>query len=159
MSEELKQSCLVPSSYGILLQKGQGTVAPEESTYQCGSCSTFVRRVRKHLNGPEEGLGAGRHLLLDALGNQVVLQLGWGEAGHFCSRELHSPPVSDVWMLVLWVRGGKDCGQAGWEDCSEDSCLQEKKKIELRAAKEIKRWELRASREGMPPEGRQEQLG
>lgn len=90
VSEELKQSCLVPSSYGILLQKGRGTVAPEERTYQCGSCSTFVRRVRKHLNGPEEGLGAGRHLLLDALGNQVVLQLGWGEAGHFCSRELHS---------------------------------------------------------------------
>lgn len=57
-------------------------------------------------------------------------------------------PVSDVWMLVLWVRGGKDCGQAGWEDCSEDNCLQEKKKIvELRAAKEIKRWEVRASRD------------
>lgn len=43
VSEELKQSCLVASSYGILLQKGRGTVAPEESTYQCGSCSTFVR--------------------------------------------------------------------------------------------------------------------
>lgn len=56
------------------------------------------------------------------------------------------PLVSDVWALVLWERGGKDCGQAGWEDSSEDSCLQGKKCfVELRA--EMKRWQLRVSRD------------
>lgn len=52
--------------------------------------------------------------------------------------------------ILLRVRGEMGCWQTGWEGCSGDSCLQEKKKrwfAELGAAKEMKRWELRVSRD------------
>lgn len=95
-----------------------------------GTSSAYVRQlrqcdhVRATLKGPGEGLGARRGLMLMPQGPNSAGELRGGVSLPLSPWSFLPSPASDVWALLLCVRG---CWQAGWEGCSEDSCLQEKR--------------------------------
>ena len=72
--------------------------------------------------------------------------VGWGKLATSAAENFFPPPVSEVWALILWVRR-LSADRLRRLFRRQLFAREEEEMVELRAAKEMKRWELRVNRD------------